>query len=618
MTELINFDLPKNKSSIIKVIGVGGGGSNAVNYMHSLGIEGVDFMICNTDKQALEQSMIPNKIQIGVQITEGLGAGSKPEVGKDSAIENIEQVKEILKSNTKMVFITAGMGGGTGTGAAPVIAAAAKEMGILTVGIVTLPFSFEGRKRKQNAEEGIKELKDNVDTLLIICNDRLREVYGNLSIRNAFGKADDVLCTAAKGMAEIVTKPGLINVDFNDVNTIMSNGGSAIMGYATASGENRAIRAIEEALASPLLNDNDIRGAQQILVNITCSSQSEISMDEVAEITDYIYEQAGEPENVIPGVVFDDSLGENISVIVIATNLEENKINAALPRLNKKVHELRDTKKEEVIKTQNNEEEFQLRRINPTIEKKEDDIVVDNNKIKSLLYNNIHLELTNRESVNTNSEITLNKVIETITLNENIEAVNEVVFNEEPVSETVVNEETINEEISLEISNEEIVFENESTIESIDTSDFESKEIKAVENNFSSFSFVEANNKLNISKTVYADPEPKTDDKKDTIDELDIKIIKKESVANDENDANKLNDERKKILKQMSFNLIDIDNSDNLKELEDVPAFIRKKINLEQTPHSSESQVSRFSLNEGNDKKVELRENNSFLHDNVD
>ncbi len=315
---MIKFDLPKNQSSIIKVIGVGGGGSNAVNHMFRQGIEGVDFVVCNTDAQALDQSPVPNKIQLGVNLTEGRGAGSIPEVGKNAAIEDIDRIKEVLGSNTKMLFITAGMGGGTGTGAAPVIARASKELGILTVAIVTIPFSFEGRKRKQQAEEGIKALSDGVDTLLVICNDRLRELYGNLSVSEAFAKADNVLTTGAKGIAEIITLTGNINVDFADVRTVMSDSGVAIMGSGLSEGENRAIKAVETALSSPLLNDNQIRGAKNILLNIT-SGTDEILMDEITEITDYIQTEAGSTAEIIWGLGKDESLGSKICVTLVAT-----------------------------------------------------------------------------------------------------------------------------------------------------------------------------------------------------------------------------------------------------------------------------------------------------------
>jgi cell division protein FtsZ len=317
--------MPKEQPSIIKVIGVGGGGSNAVNYMYKLGIKGVDFIVCNTDSQALEMSPVPRKIQLGTSLTEGRGAGSIPEIGKQSAIENIEELKAILKDNTKMVFITAGMGGGTGTGAAPIIAGVAKEMGILTVGIVTVPFAFEGRKRKTQADLGMEELKRNVDTLLIICNDKLREIHGNLKLTNAFGYADNVLATAAKSIAEVISVTLHINVDFADVQTVMRDSGVAIMGASTASGENRAVRAAELALDSPLLNDNNIEGARYILLNIT-SGGDEITMDEMGDITDFIQEKAGQSAEIIMGVGTDEELGDRLSVTIIATGFKTTEV----------------------------------------------------------------------------------------------------------------------------------------------------------------------------------------------------------------------------------------------------------------------------------------------------
>ncbi len=320
----IKFDSPKNSSSIIKVIGVGGGGSNAVTFMYNQGIKGVDFIISNTDQQALETSPIPNKIKLGATLTNGMGAGSIPETGRKAALETIDDIKEILEQNTKMVFITAGMGGGTGTGAAPVIAQIAKEMGILTVGIVTLPFSFEGRKRQQQAEQGLEELRKYVDTLLIICNDKLRQLHGDLKLSEAFEKADNILTIAAKGIAEIITVTGYINVDFNDVNTVMRDSGAAIMGTGLAEGENRAIKAVELALSSPLLDDSDITGAQNILLYIS-SGCEEISMDEVSEITDFIQQAAGSTAEIIWGNGNDESLGAKISVTLIATGFAADK-----------------------------------------------------------------------------------------------------------------------------------------------------------------------------------------------------------------------------------------------------------------------------------------------------
>lgn len=321
----MEFDLPKENSSIIKVIGVGGGGSNAVNHMYNQGITGVDFIVCNTDRQALDISPVPYKIQLGLTLTDGRGAGSIPEIGKNAAIENIDEIRELLGKNTKMVFVTAGMGGGTGTGAAPVIASIAKEMGVLTVGIVTVPFGFEGRKRRQQAENGLEEIRNSVDTLLVINNERLREITGNLTIGNAFSMADNVLTTAAKGIAEVISATGVMNVDFNDVNTVMKDSGVAIMGSGVAEGENRAMECVHQAMQSPLLNDNNIEGANYVLLNITYGDE-EVLMDEITTITDYIQDEAGSTADVIWGHGYDPSLGNKLSVTLIATGFKSSPI----------------------------------------------------------------------------------------------------------------------------------------------------------------------------------------------------------------------------------------------------------------------------------------------------
>ncbi len=315
------FDMPKSGGSIIKVLGVGGGGSNAVTHMFKQGIVGVDFAISNTDIQAMDTSPVPVKLQLGPALTDGRGAGSKPEIGREACIESLEEVTQFLSDGTKMLFVTAGMGGGTGTGAAPIIAKTAQEMGILTVGIVTLPFTFEGRRRMSQGHEGLEELKNNVDTLVVISNDKLRRIYGNLSLTQAFGQADSVLTTAAKGIAEIITVPGYVNVDFEDVNTVMRGSGVAIMGTAAAEGEDRAKRAVDDALNSPLLEDSNIKGAEHILLNIT-SGTSEVTMDEIFEITEFVQEEAGFGTNLIWGNCFDESLGDKISVTIIATGFE--------------------------------------------------------------------------------------------------------------------------------------------------------------------------------------------------------------------------------------------------------------------------------------------------------
>lgn len=320
----MEFIKPDSQSSIIKVIGVGGGGGNAVKHMYNLGIEGVDFIVCNTDSQALEGSPVPQKYQLGEVLTEGLGAGADPDKGKKAAIESIEDIQRLLSANTKMVFITAGMGGGTGTGAAPIIAKAAKDLGILTVGIVTTPFNFEGRKRMNRANEGIDRMKESVDSLLVINNEKLRDIFGNLEISKAFEHADNILATAAKSIAEIITFEGYINVDFQDVKTVMANSGVALMGTAIAEGEDRATKAAKEALSSPLLAENDIAGAKHILLNIT-SGTKEITMDEVTLITDVVLNEAGEEADVIWGNAVHQGFGEKISVTIIATAFEGKK-----------------------------------------------------------------------------------------------------------------------------------------------------------------------------------------------------------------------------------------------------------------------------------------------------
>lgn len=328
---MIHFEIPKNQSSIIKVIGVGGGGGNAVNSMYNLGIDGVDFIVCNTDSQALAQSPIPNKIQLGPHLTQGLGAGANPEIGKQAGEESIDEIEKILSVNTKMAFITAGMGGGTGTGGAPVIAKTCKELGVLTVGIVTTPFSYEGRKRMSQAQSGIASMREHVDTILIISNDKLRQQFGNLPFTQAFAKADNILATAAKCITDLITVDGRVNLDFNDVQTVMKNGGVAILGSATANGENRAYTAVTEALNSPLLNDDDISGAKWILLNVTSAQgANEHTLDELDIIQGYVQDQAGNNCDIILGMGHDPNLGEDIAVTIIATGFQQNEIKSSL------------------------------------------------------------------------------------------------------------------------------------------------------------------------------------------------------------------------------------------------------------------------------------------------
>jgi cell division protein FtsZ len=542
--EAMKFELPEY-SSIIKVIGVGGGGSNAVNHMYKLGIKGVDFLVCNTDKQALDLSPVPHKVVLGTTLTEGRGAGSIPEVGRNAAIENIEDLRSILSNNTKMVFITAGMGGGTGTGAAPVIAGVARELGILTVGIVTVPFTHEGKKRRQYAEEGIEMLKQNVDTLLVIRNDKLREMYGNLKLSDAFAHADDVLSTAAKSIAEIISLTQQINVDFADICTVMRNSGVAIMGSANASGENRAVRAVEMSLNSPLLNDNNIIGARYVLLNII-SGADEITMDELGEITDFIQEAAGQTAEIIKGYGVDPSLGDSVSVTIIATGFQQtNPVNyeyAPKSQPEKVVRLLDETKVVEVPKVETVQPvaETEVNPLEPFLVSKTETVTETVTETKTEWSAPAAVEF---EIVNTSQEIT------------------EPVSSLSDFAETTLNE--ITSSANEEKSEEEV-------------------------------------------------PEPVLVVKQEVKAELDPQEAAKKA---EQEEIQRRANERIQKLRDISLKL---KSPQVLNEMENEPAYKRRNVNLENVPHSSESQVSRFTLTENEEKKIEIRPNNSFLHDNVD
>ncbi|WP_316817476.1 cell division protein FtsZ [Pedobacter nyackensis] len=544
----MQFEMLKDKSSIIKVIGVGGGGGNAVNHMYRQGITGVDFIICNTDAQALEFSPIPNKVQLGASLTEGMGAGSIPEVGKNSAIENIDDIKQMLGSTTKMLFITAGMGGGTGTGASPIIAKAAKELDILTVAIVTTPFAFEGKRRKMQANDGLDELKKYVDSYLVISNDRLREIFGNLTLGSAFSQADDILTTAAKGIAEIITVPGYINVDFKDVRTVMKDSGVSIMGSFACDGENRALNAVEGALASPLLKDNEIEGARYILLNIS-SGLREVTMDEVTIITDYIQEKAGLSADLIWGNCIDENLEDKLSVTIIATGFQTT--------------EQRDEEKKNVKKISllTPEEAPLVRPVEPVnsfIEPKapvysNEPVMKTKEEIKqSDLFGDLFNGNRNR-----NAEESANKIVRHTLLEE-----------EAPAVETP---QDSGFEFEIKVAETDFVFETPTVVFNNDIVP-QREEVK------------EAG----------AD-----DDKSD------------ESIE----DQLKKSKERILRLKDLSMKLR---TSNGLQELENEPAYKRKQMQLQQVQHSSESQVSRFTLSNDEDGSTEIRPNNSFLHDNVD
>jgi cell division protein FtsZ len=547
MPNNLKFDLPKNQSNIIKVIGIGGGGSNAVNHMYKEGITGVDFIVCNTDSQALDISPIPTKIQLGASLTEGRGAGSIPEKGKNAALENLDELRAILDHNTKMVFITAGMGGGTGTGGAPVVAALAKEMGILTVGIVTIPFLFEGRKRKQQADNGIQELRNNVDTLLVICNDKLRELYGDLTLSRAFGKADDILTVAAKGIAEIITVPGYINVDFEDINTVMRDSGVAIMGSGSAEGPERATLAIREALESPLLNDSDIYGAENILLYIT-SGDEEVSMDEVSEITDYIQKQAGMEADIIWGNGNDPHLGNRLNITLVATGFD------------KKERKRKQAEPEKVVVGA-------LGSPNPPAA--EPEILV---------------------------EPTVDEVEEVHLLSPETPAImmHSLLEDEPPVFQDI---KARPDYMPL------IPDEQESEIELLLRETVQPQMERREISRKPELTEVSEEEKLHEEIRRVIRPEAKTSTE--------------ESGSPERNGNEGRSMDRIKKLKDLSLKLRSIND---INELEKQPAYVRRNIELNEPPHSSESQISRFSLSEnGNDKNgSELRSNNSYLHDNVD
>ncbi len=547
----------RDRSSIIKVIGVGGGGGNAVNHMYRQGITGVDFIICNTDAQALESSPIPNKVQLGASLTEGMGAGSIPEVGKNSAIENIDDVKEMLGNTTKMLFITAGMGGGTGTGASPIIAKAAKELDILTVAIITTPFSFEGKRRKMQADEGLEELKKYVDSYLVISNDRLREIFGNLTLGSAFAQADNILSTAAKGIAEIITVPGYINVDFKDVKTVMRDSGVCIMGSFAAEGENRAHMAVEGALASPLLKDNEIEGARYILLNIS-SGVREVTMDEVAIITDYIQEKAGLTADLIWGNCVDENLGEKISVTIIATGFQTTEQREKDRQNTKKVTSLLAETTPlitpvEPVNTFITSKEPQVQSMEPVLKKQ-----VEEQKQADLFGDLFNPKVENNASDLEEEAVVVHNLVEQ---EENLPA--DEFKTESPF------------EFELKLSETEFVFDGQ-----IATDNNAVEEV--------------------VSEKVETEPQ------------IDLDQHKTDDLMEEQLQKSK---ERILRLKDLSMKLR---TTNGLQELENIPAYQRRQMPLDQVQHSSESQVSRFTLNIDDKGETEIRNNNSFLHDNVD
>jgi len=546
----MDFQMPKNQSSQIKVMGIGGGGSNAVNYMFEHGIKGVDFVICNTDAQALEASPVPIKIQLGANLTEGLGAGSNPEVGRKAAEESADRITELLDANTKMLFLTAGMGGGTGTGAAPVIAEIAREKGILTVGVVTNPFSTEGGYRKQYAEDGLAELRKYVDTLLIINNDKLIEVYGDLTFTQAFGKANEVLNTATKGIAEVISQHLLVNIDLNDARKVLANSGTAVMGQAEATGENRAIEAVMGALDSPLLNDNDITGAQQVLLKIvTGTGDDEIKMSELFKIKNKIQEAAGRNVNIIEGIGIDSDLGAAVSVTVVATGFEEKRKPKGTTIVGLNDKELLESYKSEV-KSELPTEPLAFEPVANTLsaDSPQQTLCLDEEEYTPPVEGLVSFGMP-----------------------ETLETIPQVVEEKKIVFELNIDEEeeTADELISSILEEEKPQVEQQTVV--LDLGDEE----------------IEEPIKLN---TIEAAP-------------VNTEGMKVEAR------------ERETRLRAISQQLR---TPSGLTNLEDVPAYKRNNVELEETTHSAETEISTYTLSDGKNNTTELKQNNSFLHDNVD
>ena len=666
----INFDLPKNKSNVIKVIGVGGGGSNAINYMFQQGIMGVDFVVCNTDAQALEKSSVPIKIQLGASLTEGLGAGANPEVGKQSAEESYEDLHTLLSTQTKMVFITAGMGGGTGTGAAPIIARMAKDLDVLTVAIVTMPFQFEGKIRIEQAQKGMEELKNNVDSLIVINNNKLREVYGNLGFKAGFSKADEVLATAARGIAEVITHHYTQNIDLKDAKTVLTNSGSAIMGSASASGANRAQESIVKALDSPLLNDNKITGCKNVLLLIV-SGEEEITIDEIGEINDFIQSEAGNNTNIIMGVGEDPELGDNISVTIIATgfnsdqqheivNTEAKKVIHTLEEDQPFVHDLTeksesnspfadpisDSDSNQVIK-------YSLEETEEVEETKEALVVdpLDQKLAEEQEYTDLNILLTEELlDLEVVFEQVTGSITETIESTEAIEVESEsltpVSFDlEEPVV-PVQEEEFVINEIPTDFGEIEVIDAEHLNVEEENQISFEFDlplmEAEANQSNAIQFEQV-SSEEPSVSEaieeevpTVFQldelDPaqEIETHTSASSINDIEVefKVVSKDEVldkvvsAKDASpfdlsineSVNSVNEKRKEQLKK--FNYTFKNNINRIEEMEKQPAY--KRMGFDVDDPQEEGGNSQISLDTDTNQDIQFRSNNSFLHDNVD
>jgi cell division protein FtsZ len=628
----ITFDLPKNQSNVIKVIGVGGGGSNAINHMFKQGINGVDFVICNTDSQALNNSGVPNKIQLGVNLTEGLGAGANPEIGEQSAVESLDDIRAMLTSNTKMVFITAGMGGGTGTGAAPIIAKMAKELDILTVGIVTMPFEFEGKIRNSQAHQGIDKLRKTVDSLVIINNNKLREVYGNLGFKAGFSKADEVLSTAARGIAEVITHHYMQNIDLRDAKTVLSNSGTAIMGSSTSSSQNRAQEAITSALDSPLLNDNKITGAKNVLLLIVSGSQ-EITIDEIGEINDHIQAEAGYGANIIMGVGEDDSLGEAISVTIIATGFDVTQQNEITnTEVKKVVHALEDEQTMEhdliISESTNKLGDLQIAQEETIIHDLNDDTFQSHDATFEAM------DLIPTTELIKNIDVVSQTV--DLTVDENDFIINDVSTNLMEDNEFQSHQEDqtmltfdlpISSKPSLSESDEVEVFTLEDNINQIEVNDY-IELIPVNEANQSGEMHYALDDHIILEQTdkkfdgakqeTPIQVEDEIEFKKITIEEREVKSDPDEKQDPFNSPISKTlierADERRQKMKAFNYKF----NSSKIEEIEKEPAYKRQGISLSDIEHSSDSHTSRTTIGLDDNDEVQLRSNNSYLHDNVD
>ena len=604
-----SFDLPKNKSNVMKVMGVGGGGSNAVNHMYKQGIKGVDFVVCNTDSQALEESPVPNKIQLGVNLTEGLGAGANPEIGKLAALESYEELKNLLETQTKMLFITAGMGGGTGTGAAPIIAEMAKEFDILTVGIVTIPFNFEGKNRELQAVKGLEKLKRSVDSLIIINNNKLRDVYGNLGFKEGFSKADEVLATAARGVAQVITHHYTQNIDLKDAKTVLSNSGTAIMGSSVTSGSNRANEAVIKALDSPLLNDNKIEGSKNVLLLIV-SGTEEITIDEIGEINEYIQNETGNSANIIMGVGEDLELGNNISVTIIATGFGDEKQKSLVSSESKKIiynldqdhpfeQTLIDEDKELLDNLNDQSDSFVDEKVNDESQQKKIE-----SEINEILRNiDITFEVIEPEinKININ-EIEVNGIEyispELNDFSENNDSKNEISFD------LFSSHNDINNNVEQEIIESNIEFENHNNFEKEHVTDFTNAEEDNIE-------FI----KLDLNDEVSEDYEINekiqvNEDNFDIETEEAINLFEK-PIDTDLDNENLI---RKENLKQ--YNYVFKNKNSTIEDLEKIPAYKRMGIEINNQKTQNEDIFSKTILNE--DNQLEFPDVNTYLHDNVD